>query len=198
MSFTNLSFDSFKDFSKNDQKEILHNYELIRLMVKKNVSEHRFKHSVSVAEVCKDLAIAHNYNVEKAYLAGLLHDCCKFPDSDTSGVLEAYLQKYEPSKLNNVYGAYHSWVAPYYLKEKLDFDDDEILNAIYNHTILNSYDTLSLILYIADKREPLRGINDNILDLAKKDLENAYEILVKEVEDYIKNKKNERFIKNCL
>ena len=50
----------------------------------------------------------------------------------------------------------------------------EILNAIYNHTIIDSRDKLSLILYLADKREPLRNINDDILDIAKIDLKKAY------------------------
>jgi len=197
MIFSDLSFDNFLELDTDKQKEVLNNYDLLKVMIKKNISEHRYKHSLSTAEVAKELAICHDVDPNKAYLAGLLHDCCKFPDSETSGVLENYLKKYEPSKLNGCYGAYHSWVAYYYLKEKLNFDDEEVLTAIYNHTILESNDKLSLILYIADKREPLRGLEDNTLKIAKTDLMKAYEPLAKKVKKFVEEK-NERFVENSI
>lgn len=192
-----ITFDNFLELSKDKQDEILNNYDLLKELVKQNISEHRYKHSLSVADVSMMLAKLYNIDQNKAYLAGLLHDVCKFPDSDTSGLLEKYLEKYEPSKLNGIYGAYHSWVAYYYLKEKLNYQDEEVLNAIYNHTILDSNDTLSLILYIADKREPLRNIDDDVLELAKKDLNKAYNKLKELVKRYVKDK-NERFIDNRI
>ena len=197
MNINEVSFDNFKSLSIEDRNSILNDFDLLKELIKKNVSTHRYEHSLSVASVCKELALIHGVDPNKAYLTGLLHDCCKFPDSDTSGVLEAYLDKYDKDKLNGIVGAYHSWVAPYYLKEKLDFNDSEILNAIYNHTICNSYDKLSLILYIADKREPLRNIDDNILDIAKTDLNKAYDLLIHDVERYLRGK-NERFVKSSL
>lgn len=197
MNIDNVTFDNFKELSKEEQNEILNDYSLLALLVKKNVSEHRYLHSLSVANTCKQLAKLHNYDEYKAYLAGLLHDCCKFPNSDESKVLENYLKKYEPKKINGICGAYHSWVAPYYLKDKLGFNDREILNAIYNHTICVSKDTLSLILYVADKREPLREINDDVLEIAKKDLLEAYDILNVKVKDYLESV-NEGFVENCL
>lgn len=192
-----LSFDNFMSLPSKDRKFVINNPEYLKAMIKKNVSEHRFEHSLSVADVCKELALIHKINPEKAYLAGLLHDCCKFPDSDSNGVLEDYLKFYDPKKLvepfKSCYGAYHSWVAKYYLKEKLNFHDSDILNAIYNHTICESNDKLSLILYIADKREPLRNINDDILYIAHKDLYKAYDMLRWDVKKYLEDK-NERFI----
>jgi HD superfamily phosphohydrolase YqeK len=53
-------------------------------------------------------------------------------------------------------------------------------------------------LYIADKREPLRKIDDGIVEVAEKDLYKAYEMLEKDVERYIKEVKNERFIENSI
>jgi len=192
-----VTFDNFYSFDSKTRKKYINDYNVLKMMVKANVSEHRYLHCLSVADTCVKLARAHHIDENKAYVAGLLHDCCKFPDSDSNAVLEEYLKYYEPSKLNGIYGAYHSWVAKYYLKEKLNFHDSNILNAIYNHTILNSKDKLSLILYIADKREPLRNINDNILDIAYKDLDKAYYYLVKEVEEFLK-KKNEKYIANSI
>ena len=181
-----ITFDNFYSFDSKTRKKYINDLDILKNMIKQNVSEHRYLHSLSVADTCKSLAIKHKVNPDKAYLAGLLHDCCKFPDSDKSGVLEEYLKYYDPNKLNGVYGAYHSWVGKYYLKEKLNFHDKEILNAIYNHTIIDSRDKLSLILYLADKREPSRMINDNILKIAETDLMGAYNQLVEDVEKYVK------------
>ena len=188
-----ITFDNFYSFDSKTRKEYINDVDVLKNMVKQNVSEHRYNHSIGVADICKKLAIIHRVNPDKAYIAGLLHDCCKFPDSDSSGVLEEYLKYYEPEKLNGIYGAYHSWVAKYYLKEKLNFHDSDILNAIYNHTICQSRDKLSLILYIADKREPGRNINDNILEIAKKDLYKAYDLLISDVKKYLEGN-NERFV----
>lgn len=197
----NVTFDNFYSFDSKTRKQYINDIDVLKSMIKQNVSEHRFLHSLSVADLCKKLALKHNVDPDKAYLAGLLHDCCKFPNSDSSGVLEEYLKYYDPEKLTGVYkeayGAYHSWVGKYYLKEKLNFHDADILNAIYNHTICNSKDKLSLILYIADKREPLRNIDDDILDIAYKDLYKAYEKLIWDVKKYLKEN-NEEFIGNSI
>lgn len=196
-----VTFDNFYSFDSKTRKKLVNDYEAIKKMVKANVSEHRYLHSLSVADTCRELALLHGVNPEKAYMAGLLHDCCKFPDSDSTGILEEYLKYYDPDKLegkySQAYGVYHSWVAKYYLKEKLNFHDSDILNAIYNHTICESNDKLSIILYIADKREPLRNINDDILDIAKIDLKKAYNKLTWDVKRYIEEN-NERFIGNSV
>lgn len=194
---SNITFDNFYSLPSKLRKQYINDIEVLKQMVKANVSEHRYLHSLSVADVSKNLAIKHNVDSNKAYVAGLLHDCCKFIDSDTSGALEEYLKIYDPEKLNYSSGIYHSWVAKYYLKEKLNFHDKDILNAIYNHTICESKDKLSIILYIADKREPLRKINDDILDIAYHDLFKAYRLLNNDVKKYIEEK-NERFIENSI
>lgn len=192
-----ITFDNFYSLDSKTRKEYINDIEVLKSMVKANVSEHRYLHSLSVADTCRSLAKANNVDEDKAYLAGLLHDCCKFPDSDKSNVLEEYLKYYDPSKLNGIYGAYHSWVGKYYLKEKLNFHNKDILNAIYNHTICESNDKLSIILYIADKREPLREINDGILELAHKDLKKAYFELKWDVKKYLEEN-NERFVETSV
>lgn len=197
MNLNDLTFDNFMSLPSKTRKEIINNPEYLKIMIKKNVSEHRYNHSLSVAQTSKELAKLHHVDENRAYMAGLLHDCCKFPDSDKNQVLEEYLKYYDPDKLNGVYGAYHSWVAPYYLKEKLNFHDSYVLNAIYNHTICNSKDKLSKILFIADKREPLRQIDDNILQIAYTDLDLAFSLLENDIKRYLEEK-NERFIKSSI
>lgn len=182
MNYSNLTFEDLKKMSDQERSLIFNNVELLKEMLQRNVSEHRYLHSLSVAETAKKLALAHNVDVNKAYMAGLLHDVCKFPDQE---ILEKYLEKYEPNKLNGIYGAYHSWVAYYYLKE-CGYKDEEVLRAIYNHTILEEYNPLNVIIYIADKREPLRNIDDDILETSMKDLDLGYSKLKLNVYAYLK------------
>ncbi|MEG2143998.1 MAG: nicotinate (nicotinamide) nucleotide adenylyltransferase, partial [Oscillospiraceae bacterium] len=49
----------------------------IKAAVKEKLSEKRFIHSVNVANEALVLARCNNYNVTKAYVAGILHDFCK-------------------------------------------------------------------------------------------------------------------------
>ena len=198
MNYEDVTFDCFMSLDSKERKKILNNPELLKHLVKNNLKQSRYEHSLSVAETARDLALCHHVDPEKAYTAGLLHDVCKGFEKSDPALLEDYLNFYDPDKLNGISGAYHAWVAPYYLKEKTGFHDKDILNAIYNHTICQSKDRLSLILYIADKREPLRRIKDDIIKIARKNLYQAYETLGWDVERYIKEVKNERFIENRL
>ena len=191
-----LTFDNFYSLDSKTRKAYINDPNVLKELVKQNVSEHRYLHSLSVADVCRSLAYHHNVDPDEAYMAGLLHDCCKFkPEKEY--ILEEYLKYYDPEKLNGMTSIYHSWVAKYYLKEKLNFHNSRILNAIYNHTICNSRDKLSIILYIADKREPLRNIDDGILALAHKDLYGAYFKLKEDVKKYIEEH-DERFVENSI
>ncbi|MBR4421061.1 MAG: bis(5'-nucleosyl)-tetraphosphatase (symmetrical) YqeK, partial [Erysipelotrichaceae bacterium] len=189
-----VDFDHFMDLPSKLRKKIINDPELLKELVRKNISAHRYAHSLSVADCAVQLALAHHVDPRKAYYAGLLHDCTKgLPEE----VHDAYFRYYDPDKINYPTGVKHSFSAKYYLKEKLNFHDKDILNAIYNHTICQSRDKLSLILYICDKREPLRQIDDDILEIARHDLYRAYELLNKDVERYLNDRK-ERFIKNSL
>lgn len=189
-----VTFDNFYSLDSKIRKQIINNPELLKELLKKNLKEERYIHSLSVADTAKMLASKHHVNINKAYMAGLLHDCAKNLNEDD---LNLYLKYYDSDKLNMPLGVKHSFVGKYYLKDKLNYHDSDILNAIYNHTICYSKDKLSLIIYIADKREPLRNINDGILDIACKDLYKAYELLEKDVEEYVKGK-NGQFVTNSL
>ena len=195
MILENITFDNFMSLSSSDRSYILNDIESLKILVKKNLSDRKLTHSLNVADLSMSLAYAHHVDPIKAYKAGLLHDVCKELDDE---VLIEYLKYYDSDKLEYPASVYHAWAAKYYLKEKTNFHNKDILNAIYNHTICNSKDKLSLILYIADKRELSRNINDGIVDIAYKNLYEAYDKLVIEVEKYIKEIKNERFIENSI
>ena len=93
-------------------------------------------------------------------------------------IVDSVEVNYDPEKLDEPDKVKHSHVGKYYLREKLHINDKDILNAVYNHTVLRSNDKLSLITYVADKREPNRGINDEVVAIARKDLKKAVETLI--------------------
>ena len=195
MNMEDVTFDCFMSLPHKMRKQILNDPDAIKILIRKNLKKKRYDHSLSVADMARDLARYHHIDENKAYIAGLLHDCTKYLSNEQH---DSYLRYFDPEKTAYPESAKHSFSAKYYLKEKLNFHDRDILNAIYNHTICRSRDRLSIILYIADKREPLRGIDDGIAELAKKDLYGAFAKLSWDVEKYLKEVKNERFIENSL
>ena len=46
-------------------------------ILRRDLSEHRFTHSLAVAEMAATLARRHGGDEEKARLAGLVHDCMR-------------------------------------------------------------------------------------------------------------------------
>ena len=49
----------------------------IKTKLKSLMSNKRFEHSLNVAKYAKILALSHNADTEKAYIAGLIHDSAK-------------------------------------------------------------------------------------------------------------------------
>ena len=55
----------------------------LRKQLKSKLEPMRFEHSVSVSFTCTALAMRYGYDIQKAELAGLMHDCAKrFTDSE--------------------------------------------------------------------------------------------------------------------
>ncbi len=157
---------------------------IIRDIVKDVLPYERFIHSMSVADLAIALAKRYHIDPHKAYLAGILHDITK-PLSKEEHL--AYLRYYDPAKVDSPEPVLHSFSAPFFIREKLNYYDGDVLDAIYHHTYGTSDAMLAKILYIADKREPLRGIEDDILDKAFSDIHKAFIELKKDVEEHVAN-----------
>ena len=181
-----ITLDNFHLLSKSTKKIIFdkHMY-IIEKLAASMTSKKRFAHSKSVANVCKDLAKRWGVDENKAYLAGILHDITK---SFTLDEHLNYLNYYDKTKVNEVEPILHSYSAKYFIKEKFNYYDNEVLNAIYHHTDGESNAKMAMILYIADKREPLRNLDPKLLNLAYEDLSLAFRLLKEDVKEYIKNK----------
>lgn len=160
--------------------------EYFEKLIKERLSEHRYSHSLLVARLAKELALSAGADAHKAYLSGILHDLTKEENEEFH---DSIFRKYDDlDKLNEALPIKHSHSCPYYLYETYGIDDEELLTAIYNHTVCKSDLALSKILYIADKREESRHIDDDVVSRALSNLDEGFEYLIKLDKEYLRKK----------
>lgn len=129
-------------------------YTKILKWLKKQLNEKRYIHTLGTADCAKELAKQFNLNEDKAYLAGLLHDCAKcFPNEELLDIIHKHLDVEECEMLN--YKTLHAPVSAYIAETEFGITDKEILSAIRWHTLgkLDMSD-FEKIVFIADKIEP--------------------------------------------
>ena len=129
-------------------------YTQIKKWLKENLNEERYIHTLGTADCAKELAAKYNLDSEKAYLAGLLHDCAKcFSNDKLLDIIHKYLQVEECEMLN--YKTLHAPVSAYIAEKEFNVQDKEILSAIRWHTLgrLDMSD-FEKIIFLADKIEP--------------------------------------------
>lgn len=129
-------------------------YTEILKWLKENLNEKRYIHTLGTADCAKELAQKFGLNSEKAYLAGLLHDCAKcFSNEKLLDIIHQHLDVEECEMLN--YKTLHAPVSAYIAEKEFKIMDKEILSAIRWHTLgrLDMTD-FEKIVFIADKIEP--------------------------------------------
>ena len=121
--------------------------------LKNNLSKERYEHSLGTADSAKLLAEQYGEDVEKAYVAGLLHDCAKcFTTEKLLEIIESNLDIEEAEKEN--YKTLHAPVSSFIAKTEFGVEDVEILSAIRWHTLGNpNMSTFEKIIFLADKIE---------------------------------------------
>lgn len=140
----------------------------LRKYLKKHLPAVRFEHTLSVSYTCMNLAMRYGYSIDKAELAGLLHDCAKqysidqlFDQCKKNGIILTEDEKLSPAVIHAGYGA---WMA----KEKFHIFDDEVLNAISCHTTGKPNMTqLDQILFVSDYIEPRRYKAEQLAEIRR-------------------------------
>lgn len=130
------------------------NKEDILNWMKNNLSSKRYKHCLGTAECAENLAKQFGLNPQKAYVAGLLHDCAKcFDNEKLIQIIKNNLQIDENELMN--YKTLHAPVSAYCANNDFGICDDEILSAIRWHTLGNkNMSNFDKIIFLADKIEP--------------------------------------------
>ena len=149
--------------------------EKIKKDLREILSEKRYNHSIGVMEMAGKLAKLYNVDVEKAMLAGLLHDNAKemSPEELIQYVDDNNIKISEVERINTK--ILHGKVGADIAKKKYGVNE-EIQKAIEYHTTTNpNMTTLDKIIFVADKIELNRkSANYDIeteRELAKKDLD---------------------------
>ncbi len=153
-------------------------YDSIAQYLKTVLKKSRFEHTMRVAHTARRLADLHGEDRDKAYLAGLLHDCAKgFSEEelrsrmDEYGIVPDEVTKASPQIWHSFVGAYEA--------RKLWGVDDDIFDAIYFHTTGNADMTrLCAIVYLADAIEPGRSYTN--VDFLRKTAEVSLSRAVRE------------------
>ena len=135
-------------------------YEARKAELEQRVSEKRFKHSLAVSDVCVQLAERYGVDVDKARLAGLLHDWDKGYDDDQARarVYELGMQdEIDPHVVQDMPGTLHGITAARALGQQYPDIPADVLQAISRHTTAApDMSPLDMVLYIADAIEPNR------------------------------------------
>ena len=137
--------------------------------------EKRLRHCLGVEKAARELAERFGLDVEKAGLAGLLHDYAKkVSDEEFLALIHKY--QLDPDLKNWGNNVWHGMVGIYKIQEDLGIEDAEILRAIEIHTVGSStMSELDKVVYVADYIEHNRDFPgvDKARDLAQRSLNQA-------------------------
>ncbi|MBR5047293.1 MAG: bis(5'-nucleosyl)-tetraphosphatase (symmetrical) YqeK [Eubacterium sp.] len=157
--------------------------------IRKSLPYKRFEHTLGVTYTAACLAMRYGADVEKARIAGLLHDSAKYMSSKEkiqtclrNGIPISEYEEKNPELLHAKLGAYLA-------EKQYGIDDPEILSAITWHTTGKPGMTLlEKILYIADYMEPNRDQAPNLTkvrELAFVDLDECLFMILRDSMVYL-------------
>lgn len=179
-------------FTESVKKMSEYNLKKMQKKLKKYQDEERFTHTLGVMYTSAALAMRYGCDMEKAQVAGLLHDCAKcIPNKKKIKICKKQGISLTPSEEENPF-LLHAKVGTYIAAEKYHIKDEEILSAIRYHTTGKPDMTLlEKIIYVADYIEPWRNKAPNLKDiraLAFEDLDRALYVILKSTLSYLKKR----------
>ena len=137
--------------------------------------EKRLRHCLGVEKAARELAECFGLDVEKAGLAGLLHDYAKkVSDEEFLSLIDKYRLDSDLKNWGN--NVWHGMVGIYKIQEDLGVKDADILRAIEIHTVgSDTMSELDKVVYVADYIEHNRDFPgvDKARELAKRSLNQA-------------------------
>lgn len=155
--------------------------------IRQYMNEKRYKHSLSVAQLCVELAKAHNLDSVKAWKTGILHDICKYIPYESSKI---WMQYHMPVHMNEAPAIWHGYIGADFVKRQLYVRDKDVISAIYHHVLGDGKSSYDKILFIADKLDPSRGYDSSEqIVLCKNNLNLGFERVRKEQQDYLKKER---------
>lgn len=123
-----------------------------------HVPASRIEHILGVEQMALDLADHYHLDAEKAAMAGLMHDLAKyFKPQQLLEMAQAESLQLDEVDFSNPH-LLHADVSAIVARDQFGVDDQEVLQAIQNHTLGRpGMSLLSCIIFVADTLEPGRG-----------------------------------------
>ena len=141
----------------------------LRKEMEKVQSEKRYAHTLGVAYTATSLAMKYDVSLMKdAEIAGLLHDCAKcILDEEKISICKKNDIPISDIEMQNPY-LLHAKVGRFLAKNLYHIKDEDILNAILNHTTGRpGMSLLEKIIFVADYIEPTRKEAPNLFRIRK-------------------------------
>ena len=164
-------------------------YEEVYEIIKKELSEERFKHSEGVMRRCVEFAKIYGIDEEEAKLVVIAHDIAKeIPKEDRIRIATQNGVELDEIECENT-TLIHGKLGAKICKERFGFTD-EMCEAIAVHTVGKAnMSTLDKILYISDCCEPNRQIAEanRVYETTKKNLDEGFLIALVEKIKYTLN-----------
>lgn len=170
----------FKLYTEDPKKYFM----LLEEELSGRLKKSRFRHTLLVAGTAACLAMRYGADMNSAYLAGLLHDCAKNLEDErmlkTAKKYKLELTDFERANPFILHGPVGACIS----RAEFEITDEDILNAIRNHTTGRAgMSLLEKIIFIADYIEPGRDAADNLALIRKMAFEDIDVCLKKILED---------------
>lgn len=165
----------------------------IEQKLKLNLKPERYRHTIGVAYTAASMAMTFGEDIQKAYRAGLLHDCAKGYSLEQQRIFcEKYKIPFDGILMDSPQ-LMHSALAPFIAKEFYGETDMEILNAIECHTTGKpKMKPLDQIIFIADYIEPNRKMIQGLIEIRKRAFRNLDECTLQILDHTIKYLKGKK------
>jgi predicted HD superfamily hydrolase involved in NAD metabolism len=160
--------------------------------LKSVLDKDRYRHTLGVSYTAICLAMKYEADLDKAELAGLLHDCAKcIPDEKKlkkcieHNISVSDIEKKQPYLLHAKLGAFIAM-------DKYGIQDKEIISAILKHTTGSAdMSILEKIVFVADYIEPNRNKAENLKLIRKtafEDIDIAIYYIMRDTLEHLKKK----------
>jgi predicted HD superfamily hydrolase involved in NAD metabolism len=132
----------------------------------KALDKSRYEHTLGVSYTAAALAMRYREDIEKAQLAGMLHDCAKCLDNSKKiRICEKNNIEITEAERSNPF-LLHAKAGACLAAKKYGVEDEDVLNAITYHTTGRpGMSMLEKIIYIADYIEPGRNQEPDLQEL---------------------------------
>ncbi len=151
------------------------------------VKPHRFDHCVRVSILAESIARANKFSesdIRATALAGILHDAARDVSAREMFDLAPPESELEEQHFLTLHGR-----ASRTLAKRWGVNDLRVLDAIEGHVFgVSPSNRIGMAVYIADVSEPARGVNEDIRELAMRNLFRAYQYALDSKVRYLRSK----------